>query len=178
MPRLPPVLHFRVPAYRHSSDLLHLADMALHSHTTVSRDEAFAVFRLMSCAENDGTVTGYTDWGYPCLLRRAFDVSRSGIGYDAARQVTSDSTPSWAPDWMDTPFLRRWLVLAEMHRESTLGMYPAGLPVNVSLVAGFLRFRVFRLGMLSCMIDEHTGYKATIIMPPARSGSDRTGVGC
>ncbi|TQN65980.1 hypothetical protein CSHISOI_09435 [Colletotrichum shisoi] len=90
MPRLPPVLHFRVPAYRHSSDLLRLADLALHSHTMFSRDEAFAVFRLISCAENDGTVKGYTDWGCPCLLRRAFDVSRFGIGYDAARQVTSD----------------------------------------------------------------------------------------
>ncbi|KAK2003956.1 heterokaryon incompatibility protein [Colletotrichum falcatum] len=57
---LPSVLQFRAPAYRDSSDLLRLLDLARRSHATDPRDKLFAVFGLVSCADADGIMANYT----------------------------------------------------------------------------------------------------------------------
>ncbi|KAK2028746.1 heterokaryon incompatibility protein, partial [Colletotrichum zoysiae] len=91
---LPSVLQFRAPAYRDSSDLLQLLDLARHSHATDPRDKLFAVFGLVSCADADGIAPDYTKsteevymrmagwiaerFGVPAMLVRAFHLAQFG----------------------------------------------------------------------------------------------------
>ncbi|KAK1705064.1 heterokaryon incompatibility protein, partial [Colletotrichum lupini] len=90
MLQLPSVLQFRAPAYRDSSDLLRLLDLARNSHASDPRDKLFAVYGLISCAQSDGIVADYTmstreaymqmarwiaqRFGIPALLLRSFHV--------------------------------------------------------------------------------------------------------
>ncbi|KAK1638729.1 heterokaryon incompatibility protein-domain-containing protein [Colletotrichum phormii] len=58
--QLPSVLQFRAPAYRDSSDLLRLLDLARNSHASDPRDKLFADNGLISCAQSDGIMADYT----------------------------------------------------------------------------------------------------------------------
>ncbi|KAL2873697.1 hypothetical protein SGCOL_011098 [Colletotrichum sp. CLE4] len=90
--QLPSVLQFRAPAYRDSSDLLRLLDLARNSHASDPRDKLFVVYGLTSCAQSDGIMADYTmstreaymrmakwiaqKFGIPALLLSSFHVGK------------------------------------------------------------------------------------------------------
>ncbi|GKT43370.1 heterokaryon incompatibility protein 6, OR allele [Colletotrichum spaethianum] len=171
MLQLPSVLQFRAPAYRDSSDLLHLLDLARHSHATDPRDKLFAVFGLISCGDSDGIVADYTKstkkaymqmagwiaqrFGLPAMLVRAFHLDQFFNEENAVRHATSESIPSWAPNWTETPAPWSWPELAKIHQACRVGLAPAGLPVSFNLAANSLRFPILRLGRLGDVIYEY-----------------------
>ncbi|KAK2064444.1 hypothetical protein LY76DRAFT_601044 [Colletotrichum caudatum] len=119
MLQLPSVLQFRAPAYRDSSGLLQLLDLARHSHATDPRDKLFAVFGLVSCADADGIAPDYTKsteevymrmagwiaerFGVPAMLVRAFHLAQFGQPEGMVHPARCTSIPSWAHDWTETP---------------------------------------------------------------------------
>ncbi|KAF9872773.1 heterokaryon incompatibility protein [Colletotrichum karsti] len=116
MTQLPPALSLRAPAYRDSSNLLDLLDLARKSQATDPRDKVFAVYGLMFLAEKDGLVADYTkstedvfidvatwiarSFGLPALLARTVDVNQPDENAEAdMHQWDNSSLPMWVPDW-------------------------------------------------------------------------------
>ncbi|OHF01210.1 heterokaryon incompatibility protein [Colletotrichum orchidophilum] len=169
--QLPSVLQFRAPAYRDSSDLLHLLDLARNSHATDPRDKLFAVFGLISCAQSDGIVADYTmstreaymqmaQWiaqkfGLPALLLRSFHVDKVSDQMAKKQNPEHISIPSWTPNWTQKPSSRVLPLITEMHDESMAGFNPIGLPVSLKMADNSLESPALKLGKLCDVLSEY-----------------------
>ncbi|WYZ34137.1 hypothetical protein EsH8_I_000413 [Colletotrichum jinshuiense] len=182
--QMPSVLQLRTPAYRDSSDLLGLLDVARQSHASDPRDKLFAVYGLISGAESDGIVADYAKstrevymhmagwiaqrFGLPALLVRSFHVDAYGNREEAARGYqTKAPVPWWTPDWIEKPATLTWPVLEDIHRPPRAGFAPAGLPVQVNMVTDSLRFPALRLGNLADLVVEHSSWTRSKSPPDA-----------
>ncbi|KXH27257.1 heterokaryon incompatibility protein [Colletotrichum nymphaeae SA-01] len=175
--QLPSVLQFRAPAYRDSSDLLRLLDLARNSHASDPRDKLFAVYGLISCAQSDGIVADYTmstreaymqmaKWiasrfGIPALLLRSFHVGETGDEADEADEMVQQEKlervriPSWTPDWTHKPSPRVMPLLTEMYDETAAGFSSVGLPISLKVDEDSLGFPAFKLGKLCNLLNEY-----------------------
>ncbi|KAF4775393.1 heterokaryon incompatibility protein [Colletotrichum scovillei] len=175
--QLPSVLQFRAPAYRDSSDLLRLLDLARNSHASDPRDKLFAVYGLISCAQSDGIVADYTmsareaymqmaKWiaqrfGIPALLLRSFHVGEVGDEADEEDEMVQQEKPekfripSWTPNWTHKPSSRVMPLLTEMYDETAAGFGPVGLPISLKMAEDSLGFPAFKLGKLCDVLSEY-----------------------
>ncbi|KAJ0310953.1 hypothetical protein COL5a_008852 [Colletotrichum fioriniae] len=178
--QLPSVLQFRAPAYRDSSDLLRLLDLARNSHASDPRDKLFAVYGLISCAQSDGIVADYTmstreaymqmaKWiaqrfGIPALLLRSFHVDEVDDELDEVDGMGQQENPekfripSWTPNWTHKPSLRVLPLLTEMYDETAAGFSPVGLPISLEMAADSLGFPALKLGKLCDVLSEYDAH--------------------